>query len=181
MKYFGPASGNEKYSYNEPTYLRSFGVASYMINETDFNKLERSVRDALERGDDRSSLLYAGKAAIEYGVAGLLLYIDTYITILSKPSAKDEMIEQEVIKLLAYIGFAKQMLEIKDAKALKSMQIIYSDDYDSDSYWKKREVKLLSLIDDTELVLSESKDMADALVKECLKDNQSQNKHPTYK
>ncbi|MFJ1270152.1 hypothetical protein ACD661_16470 [Legionella lytica] len=169
MKHFTERSNRHCYSYNNPTYILSFGMSALQINETNFNRLSQNSQRALDDADESTALSQAGKAAIEYGIAGLILYIDIHTQILENNFRQGELVELEVIKLLAYIKFSITMLEREDAHALKSIEFI-SDDHLLD--WKAKEKKLLALAN-VDAIQSEVNQTAATLVDECFKDNSS--------
>lgn len=171
MNILGPSGKNIKYSYNLVSYYGLFGVKSLQIEESDFNPLRREIDKLLKNEDDNSATIYAGKLALEYGVAGLLEYIDICTKLTHKDSAKGEMVNQEVMQLLGLNYFCKKMLlEQKEQKAIDSMELIESVvDYQSSSYWDNNESKLLELIEtNQDYVKTEANDIADSLVAECI-------------
>ncbi|STX28295.1 Uncharacterised protein [Legionella beliardensis] len=167
MKTTGKQANRDIYSYNNPIYIKSFGLACDKIYEADFTRLEKNARFALSLDDEYMAILQAGKAAIEYGVAGLILYINIYIKILEKSVNNGELVEQEVITLLGYVKFARQMLAKKESKALKSIEIIYGDDqYTTLSYWEEKEGQLMQFLNKNgiDLIKAESDKVTNLLL-----------------
>ncbi|WP_419420765.1 hypothetical protein ACNVED_05580 [Legionella sp. D16C41] len=167
MKTTAKTANRGIYSYDNPLYIKSFGLACDKIYEVDFNRLEKNAKLALSLDDEYMAILQAGKAAIEYGVAGLILYINIYIKILEKSFNFGEMVEQEVITLLGYVKFARQMIIKKETKALKSLEIIYGEDnYTSIDYWTEKESQLMKFINKkyVDFVNAESDKIADILL-----------------
>lgn len=171
MGALGPSGRNTKYSYNQLSYYGLFGAKSLQIEESNYNSLRREIDKLLKNEDDNSATIYAGKLALEYGVAGLLEYIDICTKLMHKDSAKGEMVEQEVMQLLGLLCFCKKMLlEKTEQKAIDSMELIESVvDYQASSYWDNNESKLLELIEtNQDYVKTEANDIADSLVAECM-------------
>ena len=171
MGKFGPSDENTKYSYNLVAYYGIFGTQSNQIKETNFNRLRREIDILINSKENNLAVIYAGKLALEYGVAGLLEYIAISTELMNKDTSKEEMIDREVMQLLGLLFFCKKMLlEQKEPKALKSMELIYSEDnFQTSLYWEQRENELLAFIKDNQsYVKKEANDIAQSLVDECL-------------
>ncbi|MFA5960416.1 MAG: hypothetical protein WC785_07850 [Tatlockia sp.] len=164
------------YSYSNLTYVRGFGSAPRQVSESKFNQLQTHCLAALAKEDAGSALKFAGKSAIEYGVAGLILYIDAYTEILTKALRANEIIEQELIHVLGYLQFARKLvLNKKEQRALLSMDTVYDgEDYQLAPYWDAREEKLYRLSDNLEEIKSEADVLSNALLEECIQEAKDQ-------
>lgn len=158
------------YSYDSLIYKSQFGIAAcFKVEETNFNKLEKLAKNDVE------PLKYAGKAAILYGIPGLLLYIDVCTKQLEISSQQNEMVGQSAIQLLAKLSFSKEMLcTIKEKKAVEAMDALMPlEQYNEKDYWEDKFYRIIALLEkssdyDSNFITNEIKNISKTLISSCV-------------
>ena len=161
----------KNFSYDSLVYKISFGTAAcFRVAEKNFNVLERLSKTEPE------PLKYSGRAAILYGVSGLLLHIDVYTQQIKDAFFKEnEIIEQDAIRILGELAFAKTLLcDLKESKAIASMDAMMPGvQYEKPAFWSTKEKKLFDLLEksqdyNAEFIQQEIKNVSNTLLDACV-------------
>ena len=107
-----------QFSYDSVVYKISFGIsACFRVTEKNFNVLERLSKTHSD------PLQYSGRAAILYGIPGLLLHVDIHTKLLKESFLNENaIVDQEAVSLLGKLAFAKNLLcDQKESKAIAAM------------------------------------------------------------
>ena len=161
----------KNFSYDSFIYRTNFGIAAcFHVTEKNFNVLERLSKTQPE------PLKYSGRAAILYGVSGLLLHLDVYTKRIKEVFYKEnEIIERDAVRILGELAFAKTLLcDLKESKAIASMGAMMPGvQYENPAFWATKEKELFDLLEksqnyNAEFIQQEIKNVSNTLLDACV-------------
>jgi hypothetical protein len=160
------------YSYNNLMYRGQIGFSAKPFEGQSYKKLVDKAEKALSQKQYDNAITNAKIAAIHYGVAGLLLYVNVMTQYLQEQSKQGELVEVPVANMLAFLDFARAMLDNCDTKALKSISLTELDanTYSTDKYWDEKKEQLFALVpesDKHQLIKFEAAATTESLIARC--------------